>query len=105
MKEDEVNKASLESNSKSLLKDLCDFFFFSFHVNVGRLWIKKKSDRMKRADELFLWWNFKEFNVKFLIAVSKDLDCKALVLAVVHSSKTFMRIMTLGKPSFGNELQ
>lgn len=33
--------------------------------------------------------------MRFLIAVSKDLDCKALAVAVVQSSKPFLRIWNI----------
>lgn len=32
------------------------------------------------------------------IAISEDLDCEALGLAVGHSSKTVMRVITFGIP-------
>lgn len=32
------------------------------------------------------------------IAISEDLNCEALGLAVVHSSKTLMRVISFGIP-------
>lgn len=83
---------------KNLLKGPCDFFMLCQHWQTLNLKKKKKRGRMKRADGLFLWWNIREFNVRFLIAVSKDLYCKSLVLAVARFSKTFVTITTFGKP-------